>query len=112
MDLKSMSRKELETLQQDVQEALVHAEERDRKAAREAAQKAVAEYGFSLDDLSDEDNNGKKTGRRKSGGGGVKSEPKFANPADPNQTWTGKGRQPNWYRAEIEKGTAPESMKL
>jgi DNA-binding protein H-NS len=40
------------------------------------------------------------------------SRPKFANPADRSQTWTGKGRQPNWYRAEVEKGTDPAKMKI
>ena len=43
---------------------------------------------------------------------GPKSKPKFRNPADPKQTWTGKGRQPNWFRAEVEKGTAPEAMAI
>lgn len=32
---------------------------------------------------------------------------KFANPADPNQTWTGRGRQPNWL-----KGKDPEKFRV
>ncbi|MBT8410687.1 MAG: H-NS histone family protein, partial [Octadecabacter sp.] len=35
-----------------------------------------------------------------------------ANPADPSQQWTGKGRQPNWYKAAIEAGKSPESMAI
>ncbi|WP_165481306.1 H-NS family nucleoid-associated regulatory protein, partial [Sulfitobacter indolifex] len=36
----------------------------------------------------------------------------FSNPADKTQTWTGKGRQPNWYRDQITAGTAPETMRI
>jgi DNA-binding protein H-NS len=108
MDLKSMSRVELENLMKEVQRAIKDAEVRDRQAAIEAAKKAAAEYGFSLSELAgDKSDSGKSRGK-----GGTKSAPKYANPADKSQTWTGKGRQPNWYRLEIEKGTDPDSMKI
>lgn len=109
MDLKTMSRVELENLRKDVDRAIKDAEVRDRQAAIEAAKKAAAEYGFSLSELAGDKTEGGKSRRGKAG---TKSEPKYANPADPSQTWTGKGRQPNWYRAEVEKGTDPETMKL
>ena len=107
IDLKSMSRKELEKLQVEVERELQNAEARDRREARKAAAKAAAEFGFSLEDISDEGTAPRKTRRS-----GPKSKAKFANPENPSETWTGKGRQPNWYRAEIEKGTAPESMAI
>jgi len=27
-----------------------------------------------------------------------KVEPKFCNPADPTETWSGRGKQPHWVR--------------
>lgn len=33
-----------------------------------------------------------------------KVEPKYRNPADPSQTWAGRGQQPKWLAAEIAKG--------
>ena len=111
IDLKTMNRKELEKLLSDVKKALQAAQARDRREARRAAEKAAAEFGFSLDDLS-EGNAAGKPRKVKQKSTGPKAEPKFANPQDSAQTWTGKGRQPNWYRAEIAKGTAPESMAI
>lgn len=112
IDLNSMSRAELEKHLEDVKKALQNAQERDRQEARKAAEKAAAEFGFSLDELAPEAGRQGKSRKAKGKGQGAKSKPQFANPADPSQTWTGKGRQPNWYRAEIAKGTDADAMRL
>jgi len=41
-----------------------------------------------------------------------KSKPAFANPNDPTQTWTGKGRQPNWVASYLALGNTLESAKI
>lgn len=111
IDLKSLSRKELEKLLTDVKKALTNAAARDRRAARKAAEKAAAEYGFTLTEL--EEDAPKKPGPKKAPPKKKKSaKPKYANPSDPSQTWTGKGRKPNWFLAEVEKGTDPASMEI
>ena len=50
LNLDTLSRKELETLRADVDKALSRVSARELKAAREAAAKAAAEFGFSLDE--------------------------------------------------------------
>jgi DNA-binding protein H-NS len=30
--------------------------------------------------------------------------PKFQNPADPNETWAGRGKQPRWLVAQLKAG--------
>jgi DNA-binding protein H-NS len=35
--------------------------------------------------------------------------PKYINPADPAQTWTGRGRMPAWVRELIDSGSANEN---
>lgn len=112
IDLKSMNRKELEKLLKDVKVALQNVNAKDRRAARKAAEKAAAEFGFSLGELTTEEKPARKPIKAKKKAAGPKAAPKFANPADATQTWTGKGRQPNWYRAEVEKGTSPDKMKI
>ena len=111
-DLKSMSRKELEKLLSDVKKALQAAQSRERRAARKAAQKAAAEYGVTHNDLAEEAPAPKKAKKPRKAATGPKSKPQFANPENPSQTWTGKGRQPNWFRAQVEKGSDPETMRL
>lgn len=102
--LDKMSRKELEALRAEVDEAIVQRRKSEKHEALAAAQKAAAEYGYSLDELT-----GKKgRGAAKS----VGSEPKYMNPSNPTQTWTGKGRQPNWFKSAVEGGATPESMEI
>lgn len=112
VDLKSMNSKELEKLLNDVKKALQTAQTRDRRKARKAAEKAAAEWGFSLTDLDEKEKPAKKARKNKAKTVKAKSKPQYANPADAGQTWTGKGRQPNWFRAEVAKGTSPDSMKI
>lgn len=111
-DLKSMSRKELEKLLKDVQLALKNAKARDLREAKRAAQKAAAEYGFSLGEITDEEGTPRKAPKKKTKKPAKKAPPKYADPNDPSRTWTGKGRQPNWFRAAVEKGADPSSMLI
>lgn len=40
------------------------------------------------------------------------SKPKYRNPDNPDETWTGKGKPPNWFKTAIEKGIEKESMLI
>ena len=39
-------------------------------------------------------------------------EPKYRNPDNPEQTWTGKGTRPGWFVAAQERGIAREDMLI
>ena len=102
INLDKMSREELLNLQKSVENALKASEKEAKKNALAAAQKAAAEHGFTLDEVLA----GKKAAT------GPKSAPKYANPEDPGQTWTGRGRQPNWVKAALAGGKSLEEMAL
>lgn len=104
-DLKSMSRKELKQLSKDVEKAIKDAEKRERKEALEAAEKAAAEYGFELSELTEE------SGKRKSGAGS-KAKAKYRNPDDPSQTWSGRGRKPQWIHAALARGIDISDLEI
>lgn len=106
-DLTTLSRLELLELQSNVAKALEQAEVREREEARKAAEAAVAEFGFSLNDVLDES----KAGRGRKGNGTV-SAPKYRNPADPSQTWTGKGRKPGWLNEALENGVSIDELEI
>ena len=109
-DLKSMTRKELEKLQADIKKALKQAETRERKLALAAAEQAVRAHGFSLAEIAGgETAKPRRKKARKAKKAGV---PKYANPADTSQTWTGKGRKPNWFMVALDAGTSPEDMAI
>ncbi|MCB5200313.1 DNA-binding protein H-NS [Loktanella sp. DSM 29012] len=104
INLNEMSRKELEKLRKDVDKALKSIEGRELKMAQEAAAKAAAEYGFTLADLSN------LPGAKRAAA--TKSAPKYRNPNDATQTWTGKGRQPDWFKTAIAAGTDPSTLEI
>ena len=41
-----------------------------------------------------------------------KVEPKYRNPANPAQTWAGRGQQPKWLAAETAKGRKLEEFLI
>lgn len=42
----------------------------------------------------------------------IKPAPKYRNPADPDQTWSGKGRRPDWLNALLDDGHDLESLRI
>ena len=43
---------------------------------------------------------------------GIKVAPKYRNTANPEQTWTGRGKQPRWLAEEVAKGRKPEEFLI
>ena len=39
-------------------------------------------------------------------------KPKYRNPNDPDQTWTGRGKRPDWLAKIVEAGTPLESLLI
>ena len=109
-DLRMMTRKELEKLKANVEKALEKLALKDKNSALAAAEKAAAAHGFSLAELAVKPAPRKlvkaKNGSKKA------SAPKYKNPADATQTWTGKGRQPDWFKAALAVGTTPDAMEI
>ena len=103
LELEKMSRNELLQLRADIDKALVNAEKRERKAALEAAEKAAAEFGFSLSELSNNAPRGTKS---------QKSKAKYRNPNAPDQTWTGRGRKPQWVHDALNSGTDIAELEI
>lgn len=99
-----MSKEDLEQLRKDVDAALKDYDTRKKAEARAAAEAAVRKLGFSLNDVVE---SGK--GKRKKG---TKAEPKFRNPNDPTQTWSGLGRRPAWILEHVENGGNIEDFAI
>lgn len=89
----------------DLSDKLSAAIEEKRKEDREEAKRAVADFaekrGFTVDDLF---------GGRKGKGRAV--APKYKNPDNPSETWTGRGRKPNWLVAKLNKGAKIDSFAI
>ncbi len=54
----------------------------------------------------------KKTAKKATGRKLGKVAPKYRNPADPAETWTGRGKQPRWLAAQVAKGKKVEDFLI
>jgi DNA-binding protein H-NS len=102
VDLDSMTLDELKKLQKDVNKAVDGYQDRQRKDALAAAEAAARELGFSLAELT-----GAPVKKTKS-----VSAPKYRHPENPEQTWTGRGRQPDWIKDALEKGQSKDEFLI
>lgn len=102
-DLSAMSRKELLQLQGDVEAALRSAELRERQEALKAAEDAAAKFGFSLEEITAATRQGAKKN---------KAAPKYRNPENPEETWTGRGRKPHWVHAALTAGRDISELEI
>lgn len=103
MVLEKFSLEELKKLQNEVAVAIFNFE-KQRKAETLIELKALAHAkGFSLKELLD-DSNGKSTKKPVA--------PKYADPSNPENTWTGRGRKPKWLVAALESGQSVEEFAL
>jgi DNA-binding protein H-NS len=100
VNLETMSHDELQQLIADAQKALKTVDARRRTEAKRAAEKAAKEFGFSLEEVL--------TASPK----GSKGAAKYANPENPDQTWTGRGRKPNWVIAALANGKTLDDLEL
>lgn len=109
VDLKGMTPKQLQKLAGDVAKEISARATKQKDAALKAASKAAKEHGFDLTELLGDAP--KKRGRKK-GPAKAKLPPKYKNPDNPAQTWSGRGRQPEWYKAAIKAGKPAKSLEI
>lgn len=95
----AMSVKELVELEAKVQKALAAARDRERAALKEKVAEMAKSHGFSVNELF---------GGTRPARAGAKSKSigvaKYANPDNKSDTWTGRGRKPNWLLERLKKG--------
>ncbi len=102
MDLSKLSMDELKTLRKNVDKEIKEYKNRARTAALKDIQAVAKKHGLSVDEIV-----GKKGKSRKAA-----APAKYRNPADPSQTWSGRGRQPAWYKDALKKGKTAKSLEI
>jgi len=102
-ELESLSLKELRQLQKDVEVAIADFKDREKRRALAEVEAFVRERGLAPADLA------ALIGRKGKKSVGVA---KYANPADPAQTWTGRGRKPGWVIEALAAGKSLDSMAI
>jgi DNA-binding protein H-NS len=99
INLDKMSLKELVDLEAKVQKAIAQMRDRERAALKEKMAELAKNHGFSVNELF-----GGVRGARGAGKGKSLGAAKYANPENKSDTWTGRGRKPNWLLERLKKG--------
>ncbi len=102
INLQEMSLKDLKDLHAQVTRAIATFEDRRKKAVMLALDEKAREMGFSLSELLGQTPTRKRT----------PAVPKYANPANKAETWSGRGRKPHWFAAVLKSGKSPDSMAI
>ena len=119
IDLSGLSAKELASLIRDAQKRKsVVAKRQPITKVRSQLVKAAQKAGYTIEELF---GTGAPKATRapraaktpaKSANKGVKVAPKYRNPANPKETWTGRGKHPRWMAALIAKGKKADDFLI
>jgi len=95
-DLEHLSEAELANVIANAQRALKEKQQSKRKDVIAQIRELAASIGVSVE-ISD----GEKPASSRRGS---KVAPKYRNPNNPTQTWTGRGMKPRWLQSLLEQG--------
>ena len=89
----------------EVEKAIDQYDDRKTQEIRAEMEALAAKAGYKLDDIFG--GGGGKGGKPR-----AKGAPKYRHPENPSKTWTGKGRQPVWYKEHVEAGRDPAELAI
>ena len=92
-DLEKLSHSELAALEARIERLKIEKRESERTALRAKLTELAREHGFDIKEL---------IGHGKGRNGAV--APKYRDPQNPSNTWTGRGRMPRWMAAAMKGG--------
>jgi DNA-binding protein H-NS len=105
INLKRLNARQLEQLSAQIeQHKKMHRQNSIAQLRAKIEAMAKAE-GILIDELYPRGRGAAKSAKRK-------VAPKYRNPSDASQTWSGRGRQPHWYAAAIKAGKSERSLLI
>lgn len=102
INVDKLSLKELVNLEGKLQSAISEARSRERSALKKKMADLAETHGFSVLELF-----GNGRGIKKSVG-----VAKYANPDNKSDTWSGRGRKPNWLVGRLKKGASLAAFEI
>jgi DNA-binding protein H-NS len=103
-DLTKLTAQELEALAEKAKKLAVSKKEESKREVREKVLAIIRESGFSFEDIF--------PGNASPKGARAPLKAKYKNPADPSQTWTGRGRKPRWLVQALAEGRSMEEFAV
>ena len=105
-DISKLSVEELKRLQVEAEALIVSKKDQAIEDAYDQILAIAESVGFSVEELLELGEQKRKKTTRKA------VEPRYRNKNNPEDTWTGRGKQPRWLVAELEKGAKLEDFLI
>ena len=103
-DLQKMSYRELVDLKDRIGAAIATKKQAEKSNIKKQVKDLIEGAGFNVGDIVGGQSSKSLKGR--------KVAAKYRNPKKPEETWTGRGRQPKWLVAELGRGRALTSFLI
>ncbi|AUQ64941.1 H-NS family nucleoid-associated regulatory protein [Phaeobacter inhibens] len=105
IDLNGLNAAELEALAKEIETRKVEVEKETKQSAYAEMLAIADKHGVPFEEVvALHGGKGRKSG--------AKAPAKYANPADPSQTWSGHGRKPAWVHEALEAGKSIEDLEI
>ncbi len=109
--IKEMSLEELVALQKEVSQLITQKQADQKHKLAEQFKELAEKSGLELGGITWTEEEGEKA-PKKSERKKKKYHPKYRNPENPEQTWTGLGMKPRWVRALLEQGKTMDDLLI
>lgn len=106
VDIKSLNHNQLNELINKAQSRQHELRKEKVAKLRDKIHALIKAEGFSFEDVFGQGRAGK--GRRT----GATVAPKYRNPLDPEQTWSGRGKRPRWFNDALKAGKKEKDLAI
>ncbi len=106
MDLAKLNFDALVQLKSDIETELKRRKKQETSQLASLLSEKAAALGVSVDEIVG------LLGKKANANKGKKLPAKFANPKNPAETWTGKGRKPGWFVTALSGGKTADQLLI
>jgi len=110
VDLKSLNHAQLTELISKAQARQNELHKEKVGKLREKVFALIKAEGYSFEDIFGGGSGVRGPGTKRRGTGTV--APKYRNPADPEQTWSGRGKRPRWFNEALKAGKKEKDLAI
>lgn len=108
IDIKSLTQSQLNDLIQKAQQRQDELRKEKITKVREKVHALLKAEDVSFEDVFGAGAAGVRGKRRATGA----VAPKYRNPADPEQTWSGRGKRPRWFNEALKSGKKEKDLAI
>lgn len=104
VDIKSLNHNQLNDLISKAQTRQHELRKEKVVKLREKVHALIKAEGYAFEDIFGTARKGKRVG--------AKVAPKYRNPANPAQTWSGRGKRPHWFNDALKAGKKEKDLAI